>query len=54
MCKETVIKCWSVGVVLEGKPGAEVTIFADLSLRFAADNLGLFSTVNLCQFESNQ
>ena len=28
--------------------------FADLSLRFAPDNSGLFSTVNLCQFESNQ
>ena len=40
--------------VQKGNPGAEVTIFADLSLRFAPDNWGLFSTVNLCQFESNQ
>ena len=39
--------------VQKGNPGAEVTIFADLSLRFAPDNWGLFSAVNLCQFESN-
>ena len=40
--------------VQKGNPEAEVIVFADLSLRFAPDNWGLFSTVNLCQFESNQ